>query len=268
MVLYAYNDCGPTFSVTVQSIYDGAYAGLVDKDISVCPAGVHNGDLEHVTVAVNNVLTANMVHFGYHSDESDNATTDITWEGTHPIGYSALGSHAIYKSTGQQEYLPLWEETKTVGVVCADICYKSVTIEYPCDWDFWNTCKETTSVPYPCFPECDVGVFTEGYLYDTTASGGSMWRPPARLISSLVHTIDTTLTTDESNMLVFKGRFGAQIVNEAWDDVQELVNDLILTYLEPVWPSAASAIESAMDGASEEMESLAPTMVATKPWWD
>eukprot|EP01098_Paradermamoeba_levis_P012713 TRINITY_DN5618_c0_g1_i1.p1 TRINITY_DN5618_c0_g1~~TRINITY_DN5618_c0_g1_i1.p1 ORF type:complete len:238 (+),score=47.79 TRINITY_DN5618_c0_g1_i1:140-853(+) len=81
---YNYNDCGPAARVT------GSAVGVkVKKSISVCPIGIHNGDSEHVTIALTSGLSdITGIYFSRHSGgkwvkSTDAEWDDLSWDGDH-----------------------------------------------------------------------------------------------------------------------------------------------------------------------------------------
>jgi Vacuolar protein sorting-associated protein 62 len=63
----------------------------------------HEADWEHATISVTSDLDVVSVYFSAHSDGNRfDDLTKLAWTGrTHPVGYSADGSHAVYESAGE-----------------------------------------------------------------------------------------------------------------------------------------------------------------------
>lgn len=68
----------------------------------------HEGDWEHITVRVSpDFQVADSVFFAAHSgSDAWLPASAVSWDGSHPIVYSALGSHASYPTAGTQSRPP------------------------------------------------------------------------------------------------------------------------------------------------------------------
>lgn len=249
-VIYAYNDCGPKFSVTAAYYSNiNTTTGIDDQRISVCPAGVHNGDVEHSTIYLTKDFVPYKVKIAYHSWEEYFDPEEVEWDGTHYVTYSALGSHAQYSTKGSQFYHDVWSEQSGSNSTCSATCK-------------WN------GIPYPCTKSCWVGVKTEGALVDT-ASNDKKWSPRIRLIDSSVTDCEinvSNLSNDEIKLLDFQGRFGEQIDNDGWDLVKSSILSTI-SFIKTFCSSCYNGVSDALDDAGSSFESKAPTSLATKTWW-
>ncbi len=71
----------------------------------------HEGDWEHITIRLDKSENISEVYFASHNDEGESYLLDSieVHKGTHPVVYSALGTHASFVSAGVQDrgwYLP------------------------------------------------------------------------------------------------------------------------------------------------------------------
>lgn len=246
-IFFAFNNCGP-------KLYYNAYAeALVTvgfKDYvktSPCPAGKHNGDIEHAIVYTDKNFNPYSVEIAYHSWSKTYDVDELTWDGNHVKVYIANGSHGMYPSATDNYYLVLWDESSSEKFTFLDVCYYY-------------------GVPYPCTSTYTATASTYGSFVDFTSSSGSAWRPFIRLLASDAHTITTSLTTNETNILQYQGRFGEKYENNTWNDFKTTIEDAC-DVISSFCSNCASSIEEGLDSADSEMQSDAPTSLATKGWW-
>ena len=107
--LYAFNGCGPKLDVKVKALWITYY----NDSSSVCPAGKHWGDLEHISVILDSNRNLKYFTYAYHDGSNDYSSSDITWESGYPVVYAANGSHASYKGSGTQNYNYFWDYSKS-----------------------------------------------------------------------------------------------------------------------------------------------------------
>lgn len=104
--------------------------------------GNHVGDWEHITVRLmrgpGEVLTPLQVYLSAHSfgGAYDWAEVERTGD-THPVVYSAWGSHGLWKDPGDHVYMTIGEEVLDVCVtiVCADLTDETSA---GIAWDTWE----------------------------------------------------------------------------------------------------------------------------------
>lgn len=104
--------------------------------------GNHVGDWEHITVRLNrgadDVLTPVQVYLSAHSfgGAYDWAEVERTGD-THPVVYSAWGSHGVWSSPGAHEYMTIGEEVLgvCVTIVCTDLTDDTAA---GIAWDTWE----------------------------------------------------------------------------------------------------------------------------------
>jgi len=244
--MFAYNPCGPKLNVKAMVNFVVNPMNL-NTNINVCPAGVHNGDIEHTQVLVDSSLNFISITIGYHEWESIHTRNDIEWDGTHPIVYMAKGSHAMYSHPGDNQYLTLWKVDKTLKGKCPGICKK-------------------LGIPYPCLKSCKYGISSSGILYDTVRKHNK-FTGRVRILASNISSFEPfVVSPDEQNLLIYLGKFGEKIDNDGYYKFVKAVN-LSLTGLYLVCSSCKSAIKGGLESDPAEFESNAPASLATKKWW-
>jgi len=104
--------------------------------------GNHVGDWEHITVRMlrgpDDVLVPDQVYLSVHSFGGAYAWADIErYEDTHPVVYSALGSHGVWSEPGDHVYMTIGEEVLgvCVTIVCADLTDETAA---GLAWDTWT----------------------------------------------------------------------------------------------------------------------------------
>lgn len=228
-VWQAYNDCGPDARLTATI----GGVGLKNEKITLCPGGVHEGDWEHVTVELDaNLRVIQRVYIAYHSFGKWYKPNQLHMENGRPTAYMAIGSHALYRSTGAVKYMRLFEEaTKAKILPCGvklckktlpdgiKICkkkYWGVTWKYPCG-------VRTSKHNIPCgVKTCDLHIKANGMFVDYTpksrsAADAHRWDAPIRwLYAEGKEVAQTKLSAPERAMAKFHGRGGAQIKNDGW----------------------------------------------------
>jgi len=247
--LFAYNSCGPKGNVKAKAT---AVVSLsINENITLCPAGVHNGDIERVQVLVDGSLNFKSITLGYHSNSKTYTSGDIGWENGHPVVYMAKGSHAMYPSSGDQHYMYYWSINKTTSGPCGV-----------------KTCKKW-GVPYPCgIKYCDYGFTSSGSFFDSTAKNNK-FTGTLRIIAASSFTVSTsTLTSNEQKILVYQGRFGATTLNSGFATFEDVVNTT-LSPLYAICSSCKTTVKNGLDTAASESEykGMGPESLATKWWW-
>ena len=244
--IYAYNECGPKINIKAEA--SAVVTLKVSTDISVCPAGVHNGDIEHAQVLLTSGLSFISVTFAYHEWDKTFTSSEIGWDGTHPVAYMGKGSHALYGSSGDNHYLYMWDIDKTASYTCIKYC-KVLGIKIPCG---------TKS--------CTYGFTSSGSLYDTTGSTYK-FKGVVRVLASNVFTVSSSsLSSDEQKLLEFQGRFGEQVTNSGWSTIENSINtSLAALYI--ICSSCKSTVQSGLSVGESHFESEAPKSLATKSWW-
>lgn len=127
-VLYGYNGCGPYLKAQVNTLF----GFVLDQKLPLCPMGLHNGDIERVTVTVEaDRKTVRNVVYAYHDWDKVYTPSQIQMKGKRPVVYIANGSHASYPNFGEQVYLPAWQfkanTFSTNGAVAEKIDGKQIT---------------------------------------------------------------------------------------------------------------------------------------------
>lgn len=120
--LFGYNNCGPNLRINAKVL---SYIES-DKFYSVCPAGIHWTDIEHIQVHLNKDLSnVKYLKYAYHEwgieDHEQIHPSEVEWRDTHPIVYSALGSHASYNKPGRQKYHEVIKKTSLFGNISASL---------------------------------------------------------------------------------------------------------------------------------------------------
>jgi hypothetical protein len=79
----------------------------------------HEADWEHITVTTTASGKLVSVWYAKHATGTRYQKSDLSWNGTHPIVYSAIGTHASYPKTGTwtTAYPTMKDETKDGGPV-------------------------------------------------------------------------------------------------------------------------------------------------------
>jgi hypothetical protein len=269
--LHDYNGCGPQFDFEAKLYIPIGDSGF-DKTISVCPAGIHDGDFEHIIVKIDSNFSPTKLTYGHHDSKFEYSTSEVTWDGTHPVSYISLGSHANYNSAGDQIYSTAWDKSYGGTSVCTDTCSKSVTIDYPCGVKTCSSfpyvctkwCSSTETIEYPCLSSCFNGFKTHGWLYDST-NAGIYWQPSVRLLASDAHTITTVLSTNESNVINFAGRFGKDI-SDATDYITPFT-DSIIDMIGALYPSAEDDVRTGINSIISEFDGEPVSGLLNKSWW-
>jgi hypothetical protein len=104
--------------------------------------GNHVGDWEHITVRLlrdpNDELAPDQVYLSAHSFGGAYPWAELEKiEATHPVVYSAWGSHGVWKDPGDHVYMTIGEEVLDVCVtlVCADLTDETAA---GIAWDTWT----------------------------------------------------------------------------------------------------------------------------------
>jgi hypothetical protein len=121
--LYGYNGCGPVLRARVNT----NWGFQLEQDLQVCPMGLHNGDIERVTLTISADLKSVVsLTYAYHDSVKTLTPNDVKFKGKRPVVFIAPGSHASYPNTGDQEYLPAWQYKgqtfETSGVFTETLC--------------------------------------------------------------------------------------------------------------------------------------------------
>lgn len=82
----------------------------------------HEADWEHITVTTDSAGAFQSAWYAQHSSGARYTASQLLWNGTHPVVYSADGTHASYKGPGT------WD-----GPVVPDYCYDGGPI-----WQTWT----------------------------------------------------------------------------------------------------------------------------------
>jgi len=234
MVLYAWNDKGPYLRIY------GKLASLgVDKSVTVgnYGLGVHYSDVEHVSVYLKSDGSFDYAYYAYHSWGTDSGdkkyAKDLSWDGTHPIVYVALGSHASYTSADDHAYKSLWDEqgSKVLGV---------------------RTYK------------------TYAKLTDKTSKGSKWYSTNVRLLK-LNGNAMSGISNDE-NYLGFKysGRLGKTYDNTNWNGLETYSGfSSIKSAVKVFSKSAANDMQDGMDELRDtlEAECVASGSFYTRSFW-
>jgi hypothetical protein len=93
--------------------------------------GNHVSDWEHITVRLNSNLQPQSVKLSQHSDSEEVIWSDIIKLNTHPVVYSAWGSHGLYKESGDHIYNYL-VYIGGLSERATDSCSEGTV------WDTWN----------------------------------------------------------------------------------------------------------------------------------
>jgi hypothetical protein len=266
-----FNGCGPAFDFEAKLYIPTGSSGL-DKTLTVCPADLHAGDFEHITIKMNSSLQPVKLTYAHHDGKFEYLPSEVSWDGTHPISYISKGSHANYKQAGEIPYMTGWDKSYGGDSYCTDMCSKQVTVPYPCGVSTCSTfpylctkwCSSTETVEYPCVSSCFNGFKTHGWLFDYT-SAGTYWRPSVRLLASDAHTISTTLSTNEEKVITFAGRFGKDIGDKT-DYISPFV-DSVVTMVGTLYPSAQDEVRTAAKSIMSQFDGTPVSGLQNKAWW-
>jgi len=280
-VIFGFNNCGPYASLSANVYSPVGKVGITDYRIYLCPADLHNGDLEHAIVNIDfdfNVIT---VDAAYHQWDTVWYPNQVTWELGHPVIYMAVGSHAHYLTPGPQNYYSIFDVSSGKNVDdCPTICHKTVDFPYPCtkscSWGLFEgvcpaTCHKDVSVPYPCLETCFNGAKAEGHFIDFPTSNvpkAYRWTPKARIVHSGVYKVDQSkLSQDEINLTIYQGRLGLPYVDAGYNKAKQAFMDLTAP-LRAVCSSCDSSIKNAIaNDLDTEYDSQGPGSLATKGWY-
>jgi hypothetical protein len=102
-------------SVVVSAGYDIQYWFFYPYNDFIASAN-HEADWEHITVSATSNGDFHSVWYAQHSGGIRYTASQIAWNGTHPIVYSADGSHASYPAAGDWYLAPaVYDHTYTGG---------------------------------------------------------------------------------------------------------------------------------------------------------
>ena len=252
-LIFAYNNCGPKAHISATGTLFGKGINI-NKDIPLCPAGVHNGDIENVQIEVDNNFNVRKVYAGYHEWSHSFNRNDLQWNENHPILYLALGSHAVYNKEGGVHYKTLFNTDSSKSVWCGvKWCTKGRS--------FWK-------IKYPCGSNyCTFGFKASGTFVDTTGRG-NLWKGPLRILDSNAFKVDPNSLSDvEKKFLKFKAVMGEQIRNDGWRIFASTLRNL-LSPLFLVCSKCKNAVNSALDEGNGFYQATAPSSaLISKDWW-
>jgi hypothetical protein len=194
---YGYNGCGPKAKVKAKFVNLG-----IDEFISLCPADLHWGDVEHIEVTLSRPNqnaaydTLYKVKYAYHQ-WSKTFTSDGTLDGkladnvtffdnTHPIVYAGNGSHASYPTPGDNYYLTIFSKSGTL---------------YSSYLKFVDSCAPSQTDAHK-------------------------WYGNAKLLK--LNGVAATGISPQENNLAFKywGRLGTQVINDGATDLISVLNKI------------------------------------------
>jgi len=222
--LHGFNNCGPKGNIYAKTVGIG-----VDETISVCPADKHWSDIEHISVYLKSGYeSVDFIIMAFHQWNTQYSASAVSFNGNHPIVYSALGSHASYPTAATQNYYEIWsEEKKELGVKIYE---------------------------------------TYGYLQDYTEKGSEWICTNPRLLK-LNGNAMSDISSDE-NYMAFKytGHLGSDWTSTGTNDFQTALKDVKKT-VSVFSSSGASKIQSFIDEFDSYFEANAPNSFADKGWF-
>ena len=202
---HGFNGCGP------QAQLKASFIGIsYDEWIDLCPADLHWGDVEHIEVTLTknsagNYATISQIKYAYHqwakyytSDGSqDGKISDhVTFEdGTHPVVWSAKGSHASYSTPGNQYYYDVFDDSKSKKVIFVTVKVYSASLYF---------------VDFP----------------DTDTTNAHRWYGNAKLLKLNGNAV-TGISTDEYNLAFqYYGSIGVQWIDSTVSDLNSLLSKI------------------------------------------
>lgn len=147
--------------------------------------GNHVGDWEHITVRLmrgpDDALTPLQVYLSAHSFGGAYDWAEVErFEQTHPVVYSARGSHGVWSAAGDHVYMTIGEEFlgACVTLVCADLTDETAA---GTAWDTWERVEGFDFVAREglggaSWPAWMSDAFTESGADPTVPSGGPIFR--------------------------------------------------------------------------------------------
>jgi hypothetical protein len=220
LFFYGYNGCGPKASI-VASV--GSLK--LNEKVSLCPADLHWGDVEHIEVTLsksNSNASYDTIYSILYADHkwSKTYTADGSQDGklstyvtffdnTHPIVYSANGSHASYPSPGDNYYYTIFSESKKILFV-----KESASLE------FVDSCAPNTTDAYK-------------------------WYGNAKMLKLNGNAVSGISTQEYNVAFKYYGRLGAQINNTGASDLVTVLNKIKTVSKDIGFSALTNAIDSA-----------------------
>jgi hypothetical protein len=232
LFLYGWNNTGPKIHMKAKLVGVGIDNWVTAGDYG---ADLHYSDVEHIEIYLkSDKSTVNYMYYAYHQWGTDSGdkiySNQVEWEGTHPVVYAALGSHASYKSAGDLTYHTAWsEKKKVVGVTVYDTY--CVLVDYTQKSKRWFSTNPRLLK-----------------LNDAAVSG---------------------ISNDE-NYIGFKysGRLGVEYTNVKWDDLKKYSGyNTFMAALKKVSKSTYNSIDDNMDEIEGLMESKASNGFYSRSYW-
>ncbi len=107
--LYSFNDCGPYMKISL----DTNFGFEMNPEFNICPFGKHNGDIERITITVQDGGDYKILSLEYANHDSSTVLppSDIIFRERRPYVYVAKGSHASYHKKGVFTVMNGWNKT-------------------------------------------------------------------------------------------------------------------------------------------------------------
>lgn len=248
--ILAYNNCGPrlSFKFSISTwIYE--YVSSETK-ATVCPLGLHEGDIEHVQVRTDREFNFLSAKYAFHNDSRTLFYHELEWEDSHPIVFIALGSHASYHKPGLVKY--------------KDFLNKKVGANMPCP----RVCETANGFWFPCFEQCFVGFETHVYIEDQTGNyeNNKKFDPKVKIIKNNFYKLAYNLTENEAKMNAFKGRMGRKFFNKDWDEFKtSFMKSTKLIWHYCRW--CKKIVNKLIKEFETAVASKGPEALGSKLWW-
>jgi hypothetical protein len=231
LCLYGWNDAGSSIKFTGKATnYNQSTSVLAGK----YGIDLHYSDVEHIEVILKKDKSLNYLTYAYHQWTKDYQVKDLSWDGTHPIVYIALGAHASYPKSGEITYFTSWSKSKkTLGVTLYDT---SLTLVDSCA---------------------------------ASSIQGKKWFSTNPRLLKLNGNKVSGISTDEENLsFKYSGRLGVEYENVKWDSLKsDIKYDAFMTILKLLDKSTYNQIDAKMDEVEKMMEAKGSKSFYKRSFW-
>lgn len=232
LFLFGWNDSGPEIKFKAKAVGLDVQKTIVAGDYGL---DLHYSDVEHIEIVLaSDKSTINSLTYAFHQWKNKYSKSEITWEGTHPVVYSALGSHACYKDGGDINYKTMWNESKKeLGVTIYSTYLKLV-----------DRCE-------------------------ASANPKTRWFSTNQRLLKLNGSATSNISTDEYNLAFkYSGRLGLKYDNVRWDSFKSAINyNTVMKILKVLSKSLYNKIDNAMDELEGLFESNATSGFYGRSYW-
>jgi hypothetical protein len=231
LCLYGWNDSGSQIKFSGKATGFNKSSGVVAGKYGI---DLHYGDVEHIEVMLKSDKSVNYVTLAYHQWTKDYQVKDLTWDGTHPIVYTALGAHASYPSPGDVTYFTSWTKSKkSLGLTVYDT---SLTLVDSCA---------------------------------SSSSQGKKWFSTNPRLLKLNGNRVSGISTDEENIAFkYSGRLGTEYDNVQWDTMKSGIKyDAFMTIMKYAYNSVYKEIDAKMYEIEKMMEAKGSKSFFGRSFW-